>query len=63
MASEVVIIGPTDKVVRVPRKVWDLILGCAGQMIDDGDYRDYYKEVPSITLDNVGMLYDKMRAL
>jgi hypothetical protein len=57
-----VIVTRGEEVIEIPIEVWNLIMDCAGQMIDDNNHFDYYKgRVPKKTLENVSIIYRKIR--
>lgn len=44
MKRKEVVVVVDDKVLRIPYRVWSLFVRCAGQMIQDGDHMDAYKD-------------------
>ena len=57
-----VVVVRDGRVVIIKSKVWNIIMGCAGQMINDGDLYDYYRGfVPRRTLDAAVHAYKRIK--
>lgn len=56
-----VIVVIDDNAVRIPERIWSLLMDCMGQMLNDGAHFDYYKgNETKATLRRVSEFYNRI---